>query len=893
MSRSSSNLRVFVNFKEDTVFAGEDVECTITFKNVAATRRDSERATNGLSTLNGSGRGAAVLQQFKTSRTPLRPGLGRHPSNFAHPSSRAVSHGHTENIPLALATEAPSHDLQRSPVETQKSPSKSAHSRSVSIISISSTTEGTTKDADKPAVRTVKAESTAVRSAAQAQCYSSQNSFQNVYDITDDDRTIQDQTVPFQQSADSPPDFYRGSGRADDTAQHASQYTGNVSPHDTRYPSPVLERQTINRQSNRPTKKQLLSSPERTRADNNPLQIKKTRSENKDEDFPTVDARKSSVFSNEETPRPSFDLYNLNNRSDETLMSELPSQSDRPGIRRGQSSRQSSFFTVNKPPMIPKKETLMMGYVQVSGSFILDGSLVNRVPFEEVKQKAVVGGQAGGGVVGVTRRNRDSGFFGALNLGSIGESIGDLLGSGQPSSMREMKDIADSESIPLLATPKSILFVNLELDPGQSRSFEYKYKMPRGLPPSHRGRAIKVTYNIMIGTQRPGISRAQAQQMSQISVPFRLFGGVNTHGESLGHDLMSPYIILKEKATITTLSPSTPATPPPRQADSSKSALEAADFQVYVEQLLDASDREQGLLSPTVGFHSQTPRTPLMSHANSGPMSRSTSPPHAAPSVRTLIDHAVRWAGLRHSAIYSPTTFNIARSSLPIAVLKISRSALRLGDLLICVMDFSQAKLPCYALEATLESSERVDPSLAIRSPQSVERVTRRVWARTTECTLGAGRASWSFQIPVIGTPSFATTGVGVEWCVRVEIVVAMQEQREARHSHSRTASTGSAVVGGDAQVEEADEESTRLAGDEDDTSANTPPKKLPDISNALLEVIEADERGALLAPKVRMQAESFEVLIPLRIFGASVGVWAGDAGGAAAREASQDGLPV
>ncbi len=34
---SSSNIRVFVKWKNSTVFAGEDIECTITFKNVAPT----------------------------------------------------------------------------------------------------------------------------------------------------------------------------------------------------------------------------------------------------------------------------------------------------------------------------------------------------------------------------------------------------------------------------------------------------------------------------------------------------------------------------------------------------------------------------------------------------------------------------------------------------------------------------------------------------------------------------------------------------------------------------------------------------------------------------------------------------------------------------------------
>ena len=43
----------------------------------------------------------------------------------------------------------------------------------------------------------------------------------------------------------------------------------------------------------------------------------------------------------------------------------------------------------------------MMGYAQIIGSFTLDGSLVNQAPFEDVKRRGALGGQSGGGVVGL------------------------------------------------------------------------------------------------------------------------------------------------------------------------------------------------------------------------------------------------------------------------------------------------------------------------------------------------------------------------------------------------------------------------------------------------------------------------------------------------------------
>ena len=175
-----------------------------------------------------------------------------------------------------------------------------------------------------------------------------------------------------------------------------------------------------------------------------------------------------------------------------------------------------------------------MGYVHIMGSFTVDGALVNQAPFEEVKRKGVVGGQGGGGVVGVERAKKDNGLFGSFGWGNIGESLGGLLGGGEMSSIKEMRGIANTKAIPLLSTPQSILFVDLQLAPGESKSYKYTFTLPRGLPPSFRGRAMKVSYHLAIGTQRAA-TESQKQQVRQVEVPFRVFGSVN--GQSITSSL--------------------------------------------------------------------------------------------------------------------------------------------------------------------------------------------------------------------------------------------------------------------------------------------------------------------------------------------------------------------
>lgn len=224
------------------------------------------------------------------------------------------------------------------------------------------------------------------------------------------------------------------------------------------------------------------------------------------------------------TPRSSIDFYTTSNNSLETLASEYISQDPSRLSTNGPHARQLSLLG----PMNSEKaaETLMMGYGQIAGSFTLDGSLVNQAPFEEVKRKGIIGGQGGGGVVRAESVKREGGLFGGIGWGSIGESLGGFLGSNELSSIRETKDTAGTKSIPILSTPQSVLFVNLQLKPGESKSYKFRHPLPRGIPPTHKGRAMKVSYRLIIGTQRAARDSVQ-HHVQNVNIPFRVLSGVN------------------------------------------------------------------------------------------------------------------------------------------------------------------------------------------------------------------------------------------------------------------------------------------------------------------------------------------------------------------------------
>ena len=226
----------------------------------------------------------------------------------------------------------------------------------------------------------------------------------------------------------------------------------------------------------------------------------------------------------EGTPRSSVDFYSMSNNSTETLASEYIGHDRARQPLRPTHSRQMSSLNPNKAYKQP--EILMMGYGHLTGSFTLDSSLVDHSSFEEVKKKNIVGDLGGGGVVRVGSTKRDSGLFSFSGWGNLGESLGGILGGGELSSIKETKESGNSKSIPILSTPQSILFVDLQLGPGESKSYMYKHRLPRGLPPSHKGRAVKINYNLVVGSQRAG-RIARKHNIQHVDIPFRVLPSVN------------------------------------------------------------------------------------------------------------------------------------------------------------------------------------------------------------------------------------------------------------------------------------------------------------------------------------------------------------------------------
>jgi hypothetical protein len=334
-------------------------------------------------------------------------------------------------------------------------------------------------------------------------------------------------------------------------------------------------------------------------------------------------------------------------------------------------------------------------------------------------------------------------------------------------------------------------------------------------------------------------------------------------GEILGHDLMSPYILLSDKARSQSIALSgsdlqflSAKSPSERRATS---AL-LDDFLSYTDQLLAKSKSESGaLLSPTA----------------EKPARRRSSLEELTPNnMKEAIDMAILSSNISSGSsdqlTQSSNRFTISRGGQLVAIVTIVRPAYRLGETITGIIDFvppvpapeaesATDQIPSYGINVWLETTERVDPSLALRSSSSVQRATRKAHAHVIESVLFARKVSFRLEVPTTATPTFETTGVQLDWRVRIEFVTARVRPKAARG-----------------------------LGIEDDELANG--EEDPALSEGreadLLEEVGRDERGAVRIAKERLVAETFEVAVPIRVYGVT-------GTEVDRREAETDGLEV
>ncbi|KAI9249576.1 Rgp1-domain-containing protein [Helicostylum pulchrum] len=357
-------------------------------------------------------------------------------------------------------------------------------------------------------------------------------------------------------------------------------------------------------------------------------------------------------------------------------------------------NRRTSNLYHSSPLKHSSTEHLLCGFAQVVGSFVVDPNLINLNEFDPLKH--------------YTMYNPQGGF-----------------GGGGGSMVAKTDASLDARTLPVFSTPPSILFVDLDLAPGETKKFSYKIQLPNDIPPSHRGKAIRFNYYLVVGTQKASILK-QPTQGQVVQIRFRVLNHVSEDGSRPIYDLMNPVIQYKDEAVVDEYEKKLKT----KKAKPKEQLQERQAFMEYVDELF---------------------------------------------LNRTKMHEITR----RESDAYEERNIDeqfVLEGSCSQVVSRITHRS-RKGEPVIGVLDFSEAILSTYKISIFLESSESVEQSIALRPLQHISRVSKKTHSDFHSFCLDNKRLSFSLPIPATASPEFQTTGVSLEYFLKFEFITGMDDQ--------------------------------------------------------------------------------------------------------------------
>ncbi|GAA5843084.1 hypothetical protein JCM9279_001856 [Rhodotorula babjevae] len=495
------------------------------------------------------------------------------------------------------------------------------------------------------------------------------------------------------------------------------------------------------------------------------------------------------------------------------------------------SSRAPLGPSSDEPAHDPNTISVLWAFAHLEGAFEVDESLIKPAEFLEVK-RLLAGGQGGVGVGGGTleERRTQGGWRSWLFSGGGGSAQGGAGGAGAgrargradeeaegAASLEERKRLAVEErAVPMLSCPPSILGVDVVLKPGESRSYTYTLRIPADLPPSFRGKAIKFNYHLVVGTHRillspstahhdaPRAGDAHGSVSRVMRVPLRVYNHVGVTGARPFYDLTNPVIFQRDEATVVEAAPSTRpsastsratksahlelAPPPSARSDT---ASGKADFESYASTLLasvvgfspdlgPASSASAGLSptlepmrSPSIMEAPPALRPEMSSHRGGGGRAAGGGGAAGIEGFGVEEDSGGCKAAVEIVSRNSQkVSYDINKDGYQVASLTLVKSAYRLGETVNGSVLINGGEGRVLRVSARLETHELVETSISTLPAPRMRQITRRQHAEHHEMVLDSARIGFALAIPSGATPDFGTSGVKLQWSVKLSFLV-------------------------------------------------------------------------------------------------------------------------
>ncbi|OCF35443.1 hypothetical protein I316_02995 [Kwoniella heveanensis BCC8398] len=424
--------------------------------------------------------------------------------------------------------------------------------------------------------------------------------------------------------------------------------------------------------------------------------------------------------------------------------------------------------------------------------------------------------------------------------GSLFGLAKDLVMGGSGGTLEEeRKRVWNMKDLPVLETTRSLLGVDLKLKEGESKEFTYTLQLPTTLPPTHRGKAFRFTYDLVVSLNVGLPGGGGRQKSKDVTIPIRVWANVSVGNPLRTYDVLHPIIQTREEGVVqevesepqesTTSLTATVARAGGtdlrrRSSASDRLRLKNGDtqesLQAYARHLLETLEPPSLLNGGDVASPRQPPLSPSGGSTRL-PRSRVVSPSSPAFNIPPLLKangdnshtrfvegddelveegHTGCGEAVEILSRHSPkASYDIAKEGEIVAVLTLIKTTYRLGETVLGVVTFNEPDTERRVLKfsAFLESHELIPQPLLPPPGNHQPPLTRLHAEHRSSYVVSSSRLAFSLDIPSDATPAFSLAAGegdkgGLEWKVKLQFVVAVPPAHSVAHdtTHRRKGSS-------------------------------------------------------------------------------------------------------
>jgi hypothetical protein len=134
----------------------------------------------------------------------------------------------------------------------------------------------------------------------------------------------------------------------------------------------------------------------------------------------------------------------------------------------------------------------------------------------------------------------------------------------------------------------------------------YTLDLPKSLPPAHRGRAYRFSYDLVVSLTVLLPGQGKRQKSKDIHIPIRVWANISLSNPIRSYDILKPIIQTKDEAVVETgsLTANKPGTPARRRSsagDGRRTGDTVESFRQYANHLLEtvaSNEAVDGTMSP-------------------------------------------------------------------------------------------------------------------------------------------------------------------------------------------------------------------------------------------------------------------------------------------------------